>query len=100
TFTILATLGGSILVNIDTLMIASKLDLGQAGIYTTIFLITAGLTFPFRSIQKITYPLVGRFWKNRDMKSVSDLYEKTTLVMMIIGGFLVLLLWGNADSIF
>jgi O-antigen/teichoic acid export membrane protein len=100
TFTILATLGSSILVNIDTLMIASKLSLGQAGIYTTIFLITAGLTFPFRSIQKITYPLVGRLWKNRDMKAVGDLYRKTTLVMMIIGGGLVLLLWGNVASIF
>jgi O-antigen/teichoic acid export membrane protein len=34
------------------------------------------------------------------MKAVSDLYDKTTLVMMIIGGGLILLLWGNIDSIF
>ena len=75
-FTILSVLGSGILVNIDSLMIASKLDLAQAGIYTTIFLIATGLTVPYRSIQKITYPLVGRFWKNRDMKAVSDLYDK------------------------
>ncbi|HTA27586.1 MAG TPA: oligosaccharide flippase family protein [Bacteroidia bacterium] len=100
TFTILSVLGSGILVNIDGLMIASKLSLGQAGIYTTIFMIATALTFPYRSIQKITYPLVGRFWKNRDMKAVSDLYDKTTLIMMIIGGGLILLLWGNINSIF
>ncbi len=99
-FTILSVLGSGILVNIDGLMIASKLNLAQAGIYTTIFLIASGLTLPYRSIQKTTYPLVGRFWKNRDMKAVSDLYDKTTLVMMIVGGGLILLLWGNINSIF
>ncbi len=100
TFTILSVVGSGILVNVDSLMIASKLSLAQAGIYTTIFLIATGLTLPYRSIQKITYPLVGRFWKNREMKAVADLYSKTTLVMMIIGGGLILLLWGNIDSIF
>jgi len=100
TFTILSVLGSQIIMNIDGLMIASKLSLAQAGIYTTIFLIATGMALPYRSIQKITYPLVGRFWKNRDMKAVSDLYDKTTLVMMIIGGGLILLLFGNIDSIF
>jgi len=100
TFTVFSVVGSGILVNIDNLMIASKLGLAQAGIYTTIFLIATGLTLPYRSIQKITYPLVGRFWKNREMKAVSDLYDKTTLVMMIVGGGIILLLWGNIHSIF
>jgi O-antigen/teichoic acid export membrane protein len=99
-FTILSAMGGSILMQIDSLMIAAKLDLAKTGIYSTIFLIATALTYPYRSIQKITYPLVGRFWRNHDMKAVSDLYSKTTLVMMIVGGGLILLLWGNIDSIF
>ncbi len=100
TFTILTSLGGSIILYIDTLMIASMLGLALSGIYTTISLIAAGLAFPYRSIQKITYPLVGRLWKNHDMKAVSDLYDKTTLVMMIVGGGIIILLWGNIDAIF
>ena len=100
TFTILSVLGSGILVNIDSLMIASKLGLAQAGIYTTIFLMATALSLPYRSIQKITYPLIGRFWKKRDVKAVADLYAKTTLVMMIIGGGLILLLYGNINSIF
>jgi len=99
-FTILSALGGSILMQIDSLMIASKLGLAQTGIYNTIFLIATALTYPYRSIQKITYPLVGRFWRDRNMKAVADLYTKTTVTMMIAGGGLILLLWGNIDSIF
>ncbi|HTA26395.1 MAG TPA: oligosaccharide flippase family protein [Bacteroidia bacterium] len=99
-FTIPLIIGAGILVNIDSLMIASKLNLGYAGIYTTIFLITTAISLPYYSIQKITFPLVGRFWKNRDMASVADLYRKTTLVMMIVGGGCVLLMFGNIDYIF
>lgn len=100
TFTILSVLGSGIIINIDSLMIASKLNLAHAGIYTTVFLIATGLTLPYRSIQKITYPLIGRFWKSHDMKAVSDLYGKTTLVMMIVGGGIILLAWQNINSIF
>lgn len=99
-FTMLSVIGSGILVNIDSLMIAAKLDLAQAGIYTTIFVITTGLSLPYRSIQNITYPLVGRYWKDRDMASVADLYRKTTLVMMIVGGGGLLLLFGNMDALF
>jgi len=58
------------------------------------------LYLPYRSIQNITYPLIGRLWKDRDMASVAILYRKTTLVMMIIGGGIILLLFGNMDAIF
>jgi len=97
---VLLVIGSGILGSIDSLMIASKLNLAQAGIYATIFLLTTAISLPFYSIQKITFPLVGRFWKNRDMVSVADLYQKTTLVMMIIGGGCILLLFNNIDSIF
>jgi O-antigen/teichoic acid export membrane protein len=99
-FCILILIGSGVLVSIDSLMIAYKLDLGQVGIYSTIFVITTALTLPYRSIQNITYPLVGRFWKDRDMASVKNLYRKTTLVMMIIGGGGILLLYGNIESLF
>ncbi len=99
-FIVLLVIGSSILVSIDGLMIASKLNLAQAGIYTTIILLSTSLSLHFYSIQKITFPLVGRIWRDRNMVSVEDLYRKTTLVMMIIGGGGLLIMFGNIDSIF
>jgi O-antigen/teichoic acid export membrane protein len=99
-FTIMSALGGTVLVSIDSLMVSSKLNLGQAGIYTTVFLIATVITLPYRSIQKISHPLLARFWKEKDMDAMSDLYRKTTLIDMILGGLLLIGLWINIDSIF
>lgn len=99
-YTILSVLGGSILVNIDSLMVAAKLNLGQAGIYTTVFLIAMVMTLPYRSIQKIAHPILSRYWKEKDMKGIKDLYQKATLIDMVAGGLLFLGLWLNIDCIF
>lgn len=99
-FTILLLIGTGLLLSIDSLMIASKLDLAKAGIYSTVFLLSTALSLPYYSIQKITFPIIGRFWKDRDMVSVAGLYRKTTLIMMILGGGAMLLMFGNIDSIF
>lgn len=99
-FTILSALGGTVLVNIDALMVAAKLDLGQAGIYTTIFLIAMVMTLPFRSIQKIAHPILARYWKDKNMTGMKELYQKTTLIDMVVGGLFFLGLWLNIDCIF
>jgi O-antigen/teichoic acid export membrane protein len=96
----MSALGGTVLVSIDSLMVASKLNLGQAGIYTTVFLIASVMTLPFRSIQKIAHPLLARFWKEKNMTAMKDLYKKTTVVDMILGGLLLVGLWVNIDSLF
>ncbi len=99
-FTILSALGGQILAIIDGLIVAAKLNLTQEGIYSTVFLMTTVMLLPYRSIQKIAHPLLPRFWKERNMTAMAELYSKTTLTDMIFGGFLFLLLWINIFSIF
>jgi len=99
-FTILSILGASIINNVDSLMIASQLSLGKAGIYTTIIYIATVMVFPYRSLQKIAMPLLARYWKERDMKAMETLYKKSAIINMITGGILFLGLWLNIDSIF
>lgn len=99
-FTILSILGASIINNVDSLMIAAKLNLSQAGIYTTIIYIATVMIFPYRSLQKIAMPLLARYWKERDMNAMEVLYKKSALINMIAGGILFLGLWLNIDSIF
>jgi O-antigen/teichoic acid export membrane protein len=99
-YTITNALGGTILVSIDSFMIAAKLNLGETGIYATIFLIATVMTLPYRSIQKISHPILARFWKEKDMFGMKELYEKSTLIDMILGGLLFVGLWVNIDSLF
>jgi len=99
-FTVLSSLGAAILKSIDSIMVAGMLDLSKAGIYTVIFTLPAIITMPYRSIQRTTYPLIARFWKKRDTKSIYELYHRTTLITMIIGGILLIGMWTNLGFIF
>jgi O-antigen/teichoic acid export membrane protein len=100
-FAILSSAGNSIISNIDGLMIASLLKNGlyYTGIYTTVFFISTIIFIPYRSIIKITSPLVSTYWKDNDMAKMESLYKKVTVSNMLIGGFIFLLLWINIDNI-
>ena len=63
-YSILGVLGASIINNVDSIMVASKLTLGMAGIYTTIFYISTVMIFPYRSIQKYRNRLLRAIGKN------------------------------------
>ena len=100
-FAILSTTGNSIISNIDSLMLAALLKNGlyYTGIYTTVFFMSTVILIPYRSILKITSPLIATYWKNNDMQSMENLYKKVTVSNMIIGGGIFLMMWINIDNI-
>lgn len=99
-YTIMGALGGSILGSVDSLIVTAKLNLAQGGIYTTVALIATVMSLPFRSIVKISHPVLARYWKEKNMSGMLELYQKTSLIDMVLGGFLFLGIWVNVDSIF
>jgi O-antigen/teichoic acid export membrane protein len=99
-FTILSTLGGGMLLYIDTIMVSSKLGLNDAGIYSTVFLLSTVLVFPYRSITKISHPIVSQYWKEKKLKEMSLLYIQATEVFFVVGGLLILLVWVNVSAFF
>ena len=98
-FTILSSLGGAVLSSIDSIMMTGMLDLSKVGIYTTIAFFPVIISLPYRSLQRTTYPLIPRYWRTKDMKSMEALYHKTTLITMVVGGVLLLEIWTNLDFI-
>lgn len=99
-YTILTSFGAGIIKYLDSIMVTGMLNLGQAGIYTTAALLPVLMSLPYRTLQRTTYPLVARYWKAKDMTSMDLLYRKTTIIAMVLGGFMFLALWVNIDSIF
>jgi O-antigen/teichoic acid export membrane protein len=99
-FSLFNNLSYLLLSSIDSLMVAQMIDLSAAGIYTTMIFITSVLLIPYRSIMKVSTPVVAANWKARAMDSMEDLYHKATDTNIVIGGGLFLLLWVNIDSIF
>jgi O-antigen/teichoic acid export membrane protein len=76
------------------------IDLGAAGIYTTMIFLTSIILIPYRSLVKVAAPLIALFWKNRDMKQMQEIYTKAASANLVVGATLFMLIWVNLDSVF
>ena len=99
-FTLVNNLSTFLLVSIDSLMVAGLIDLGAAGIYTTMVFMTSVMLIPYRSMVKVAGPLVARFWKTRNMAGMEEVYQKATAGNLVVGASLFLVIWVNLDTIF
>lgn len=99
-FVIMGNASATIIANIDSLMLSAYSGLGSAGIYTIAFFIAAVIEIPKRSISQVVIPIVSQANKDGDIPKLKELYQKTSLNQMIVGGLLFLGIWCNIDSIF
>jgi O-antigen/teichoic acid export membrane protein len=99
-FALLGNAGGSLIGNIDTLILSASKGLGSTGIFTIAFFIATAIEIPKRSISQAVIPVISESNKNNDIKMLDILYKKTSINQMIAGGILFSLLWCNIDKIF
>ncbi|HEV7230105.1 MAG TPA: polysaccharide biosynthesis C-terminal domain-containing protein, partial [Bacteroidia bacterium] len=107
---IFSTAGNALLSTIDILMITTLMGNGivdgvkvdalyYVGIYSTVFFFTTVMLIPYRSILKITSPMIALCWKKRDMKSMESLYKQVTSVLIVLGMLFFIGIWANFDNI-
>ena len=94
------TLGSLTVLTMDSLMIAYFLGLKETGVYTTIIYLTSALQIPYKSLLKISFPLIPQYWKEKNMEKMSQLYKKFSSISLIIGLFMFLIIWINIDQLF
>ena len=99
-YSLLNNLSTFLLISVDSLMVAGMIDLGVAGVYTTMIFMTSVMLIPYRSMVKVSAPLVAAYWKTRAMGHMEEVYRKATAGNLVVGGLLFLLLWVNLDVIF
>lgn len=85
---------------IDQTMLAGLKGLADSGVYVVIVYMISVLMIPYRSILKVSTPLVAGFWKNRDMEGMQGIYRSASLTSLIVGCGLFVLIWANLDNIF
>ena len=99
-YSLLNNLSTFLLISVDSLMVAGMIDLGVAGVYTTMIFMTSVMLIPYRSMVKVSAPFVAAYWKTRAMGHMEEVYRKATAGNLVVGGLLFLLLWVNLDVIF
>ena len=98
-FSILTGLGGSIVFNIDKIIINQLLGLGQTGVYTIAFFFGTLVVIPSRPLLRISGTLIADAFKRNDLKYINDIYKRSCINQFIIGAFLFGGIWLNIDNI-
>lgn len=96
----LNSLGVALVVSLDVMMIAQMIGLKATGIYSTVVFLASAMLVPHRSLLRISAPLVAEYWKNRDMKSMNELYKKSGSVSLLMGLGSFIIVWLNIDLLF
>ena len=94
------TLGLVIVASLDIVMLAQMDGLESTGIYSTVLFLASALQVPYKSIIRVSSPLVSEYWKNRQVEEIQSLYVKVSSVALTIGLGLFLITWLNIDFLF
>jgi len=98
-YSILAGIGGSIVFQIDKIIINQVMGLSATGVYSIAFFFGTLVVIPSRTLLKISGTLIAEAWKRDDLKTIADIYHKSCLNQFIIAAFLFGGIWINMDNI-
>lgn len=94
------TLGTVFVQSLDVIMIAWLVGLEGTGVYASFVFLTSALLVPFKSIIRISSPLIADYWKHREFGKMQELYTKVSSVSVVIGLATFSLVWLNIDFLF
>ena len=98
-YSILAGIGGSIVFQIDKIIINQVMGLSATGVYTIAFFFGTLVVIPSRTLLKISSTLIAESFKQNDLETIADIYDKSCLNQFIIAAFLFGGIWINIDNI-
>ena len=94
------SMGAIVVITLDTVMIASILGLKETGIYTTILYLTSVLSIPYRSLLRVSNPIITEYWKSKNMSKMNELYKRMSSVTLVLGLFMFFGIWINRIELF
>jgi len=101
-FGILTGSTGAILQYVDILMIEKLIPINaeaEVGVYSVFFFAAALIMIPYKSVGKISSVVIAESWRDMDIENLKDIYKKSALNLLIIGGFLFIIGWACIDSV-
>jgi O-antigen/teichoic acid export membrane protein len=99
-YTLMGNISAIILYNIDGLMLAKYMGMDAVGIYTTSFYVSALIVIPWRAIQKVASPQIAEHWEKNDLPAMQRLYQRTSLINLGVGGYLLVMMYLGIDSLY
>jgi O-antigen/teichoic acid export membrane protein len=101
-FVILIGGGSAVLISkIDVLMIVGMMPDGltQVAVYALGFFIASIIEIPRRSISQISTPLISNAWHDNDTNYLHDVYARSVINLLVIGGWIFILIWISINDL-
>lgn len=89
-----------VLLDLDKVMIERFLPIEMVAVYGIAVYISSVIAVPSRAMHQITYPMTATLLNKRDKKGLLDLYEKSSLNLLIISGLIFLLIVTNISQLY
>ncbi|NIJ46026.1 O-antigen/teichoic acid export membrane protein [Wenyingzhuangia heitensis] len=99
-YIILAGSAATILLDIDKFMIPQKEVIEQVAFYAVAVYIGSVIEIPGRAMSQIVQPLTAKAINEGKEDEVLDLYQKTSINLLIASGFIFMLVNSNISSVY
>ncbi|WP_452220742.1 oligosaccharide flippase family protein [Lacinutrix salivirga] len=90
----------NIILEIDKFMIGQYIEIKNVAYYGVAIYIASVIAVPSRAMHQITSPLTAKLLNENNKPELKTLYQKSSLNLFIISGFIFLLILINIDSLY
>jgi O-antigen/teichoic acid export membrane protein len=99
-FIIFAGSAGALILDIDKVMVTGKESFSAAAYYTVAIFIGSFIEAPSRALGQILQPLTSKSLNENNQEEVHNLYKKSSINLLVIGGLFFLLINCNISELF
>lgn len=99
-FGMLTTVGGSLYIYMDTLMVSYYLGEEELGVYGTMFLFGVIVVVPARSLKSISVSVLAKAFGEDRLDEIATIYKKSSITLLIVGGYIFAGVWCNLYSVY
>ncbi|WCO00365.1 oligosaccharide flippase family protein [Psychroserpens ponticola] len=99
----LIIIAGSIatmILDIDKFMLNNYIDIEKVAYYSVATFIATVIAVPQRAMHQIMMPLTAKFINDNNREELNDLYERSSLTLYIISGYIFLLIVLNINELY
>ena len=99
-YIVLAGSAGAIILDIDKAMIPGKEGFATAAYYTVAVFIGSFIEAPSRAMGQILQPLTSKAINENNSKETENLYKKSSINLLLVGGLFYVLVNCNVEELF
>jgi O-antigen/teichoic acid export membrane protein len=99
-FIIFAGSAGAVILDIDKVMVTGKEAFSAAAYYTVAVFIGSFIEAPSRALGQILQPLTSKSLNENNPTEVNNLYKKSSINLLVVGGLFFLLINCNIKELF